>query len=184
LAGKRVAKKPKKEKDGTSRQKLDEPSRPQENTEKAAYERYYDFEPQEGTLPNAEEVDYPEMPDEDTDHGESLGRDRAAEIRAAIEAAIAAQETKRAAGETLAEPSPNFDLYDAGESKDTGETADEGPEILTERFPRRSRPLELRPRKVPDESIKRSLPAVQTGKALVETKKASNKSAMIPVEHK
>lgn len=173
MAGKRVAKKTKKDKSGTFRQEPVEPSRPLENTEKVAYQRYYDIEEQEDTPPNSEETDYPGPPDEDNTEKEGIGRDRATEIRAAIEAAIAAQEAKKAFGVPSAEEmSRGFDLFDAGESKDSGDTADEGPEILTERFPRRSRPIELRPRRIPYEGIERSLPAVQTGKNSVETKKA------------
>jgi len=170
LAGKRVAKKPKKDKNGIIRQELGVPSRP---PEKEAYQRFYGIEPQEASLPNTQEDDYAEVQGEDSTKDEGFGRDRAAEIRAAIETAIAAQEAERTAGGTLGqETSPDFDLYDAGESKDAGDISDEGPEILTERFPRRSRPIELRPRRVPNESVKRSLPAVQTGKNLIETKKA------------
>ncbi|MPM55266.1 Transcriptional regulator LytR [bioreactor metagenome] len=181
MAGKRVAKKPQKNRDDFSRQQPAQISSPPESPEKIAYQRYYDVEAQEDTPPNSMEADYMGMPDEDNVKEEGTGRDRAAEIRAAIEAAITAQEAKRAfGGPTAEETLPDFDLFDAGESKDTGDTADEGPEILTEHFPRRSRPIELRPRPVPNESIKRSLPAVQTGKDLVEIKKAPDKPAKPP----
>ncbi|HWQ50954.1 MAG TPA: LCP family protein [Terriglobales bacterium] len=180
MAGKRVAKKAKKEKNGAFLRSSGEPSKPLGDAEKEAFYRYYGSAQPEDTPPALNGAGAPDLPDEDAPVEAGAGRNRAAEIRAAIEAALAAEEAKRAAGENT---TPDFDLYDAGDSKDAGDPSGEGPEILTENFPRRSKPAQLRPRRAQDEGGVRSLPAVAAGDVMAIASKTPDKTEKSAGKH-
>ncbi len=178
MSGKRVAKKPKKNGDGASRQSPGESSRPPENAGKEAFHQLYGTElPEEDILSKAGGTDYPDLPDEDAEQPEQSRQDRAAEIRAAIEAAIAAQEASRAASRPAkVETVPDAGFSDESDSRGTEGTCDEGPEILTEFVPRRTPPGVLRTRRGQDDGKQLSQPAEQTGKGGTENRKPPAKA--------